>query len=254
MEFVQDPFFYAVAVPAILLTGISKGGFAAGLGILTVPLMSLAVSPLTAAGIMLPILVVMDMIGLWAYRGKWDRANMRVLIPAAVVGIGFGALTAGMFDEATIRFVVGMVAIVFALNYWLGKFRRIAQSDRPPNRYTGYFWGAVSGFTSFVSHAGGPPVQVYLLPQQLDKTKLVATMVVFFAVVNFVKLAPYAWLGMLHLGNLQAALTLAPLAPVGMGLGIWLNKRISPVAFYQLCYTLTFVVGMKLVYDALAAV
>jgi len=112
------------------------------------------------------------------------------------------------------------------------------------------FWGAVSGFTSTLAHAGGPPFAIWMLPQKLDKTVLVATSVVFFLVVNYVKLVPYAWLGQLNRMNLAASLLFAPLAPLGIWLGVWLHRRVSERAFYQVSYALLFATGIKLIADA----
>jgi uncharacterized membrane protein YfcA len=244
---IVDPLFYLMAVPAVLLAGISKGGFGGGLGILAVPLMSLAVAPPQAAAVMLPILCVMDLMGVWAYRGKWDRANMVILVPAAVLGIALGALTYRYMDATLVRYLIGFLAVGFTLDYWL---RPADASARGPSLSRGGFWGAVSGFTSFVAHAGGPPLGVYLLPQRLHRTRFVGTAAVFFIVVNYVKLVPYAWLGQLNLGNLSTSLVLAPLAPLGMGLGLWLHSRVSEVWFYRVCYTLLFGAGIKLLLDA----
>lgn len=244
---VSDPLFYLAAIPAVLVTGVAKGGFGAGLGILAVPLMALTVSPLQAAAVMLPILCLMDLFSLWAYRGRFDGRSLRLLLPAALAGIGIGWLTAGLVDDRMIRLIVGAVAVVFAVDHWLG--RRAAAEPKAPNAAKGGFWAAVSGFTSFIAHAGGPPLSVYLLPLKLDKTVFVGTTVVFFAVVNYVKLVPYTWLGQFSAANLATSLVLAPLAPLGIWLGLWLHRRTSPDWFYRLSYLMIFVVGLKLAWD-----
>jgi len=250
---IADPWFYCLAVAALLFTGVSKGGLGAGAGILSVPLMSLAIPPTQAAGIMLPVLCVMDLIGLWSYRGAQDGSKLAVLLPGALVGIGLGTLTFGWLSEAGIRLVIGGIAVVFVARHWLAVLRRDHVLGRaPPGPRAGLFWSAVSGYTSFVAHAGGPPLSVYLLPQKLDKTIFVATTVVFFAAVNFAKLGPYAWLGQLQPGNLATSLALLPLAPLGMGLGFWLHRRIDPVLFFRICHGLLLVTGVKLVWDGLA--
>ncbi len=244
---ITDPLFYAVAVPALLVTGISKGGFGAGLGIVAVPAMALVVPPLTAAGIMLPILCLMDIFGLWAYRRTWDRENMRIMAPAAIAGIALGTALAGLLTADHVRLVIGVIAVSFTLDHWLG--RRAMGAPKPRSRLKGWLWAAMSGFTSFIGHAGGPPISVYLLPQRLDKTVLVGTTVVFFALLNYVKLLPYGWLGLLDTTNLATAGLLSPVAPAGIWLGVWLHHRVSPANFYRLCYLFVFLVGLKLVYD-----
>jgi uncharacterized protein len=248
--------FYPVAVLAILLTGISKGGFAAGAGGLSVPLMSLVVAPPVAAGIMLPILCAMDLFGVHAYRGRWSTKHLAALVPGALVGIVLGGLAFGTLPVDAIRLVLGLIAIVFSLNQvfgftpWIAS--KLAAERLPPGRVAGTFWGALSGFTSTLAHAGGPPFAIWMLPQKLDKTTLVATSAVFFLVVNYVKLVPYGMLGQLNTSNLTASLLFAPLAPLGIWLGVWLHNRISERSFYAVSYALLFATGVKLVWDAVA--
>lgn len=244
--------FYPVAVIAILLTGISKGGFGVGAGGLAVPLMSIFIAPPEAAGIMLPILCAMDLFGLHAYRGRWSWPHLRVMLPGALIGIVVGALAFGALPVNAVRLLLGLIAVTFALNKWYALTERFAARAAKPGRVAGVFWGAASGFTSTLAHAGGPPFAVYMLPQRIDKTLLAGTSVVFFFVVNYVKLVPYAWLGQLNTGNLATALMFAPLAPLGIWLGVWMHRRISERAFYQVSYALLFATGVKLIWDALA--
>jgi hypothetical protein len=213
--------------------------------------MALTVPPLQAAAIMLPILCLMDLVGLWSYRRHWDGRSMVLLLPGAMAGIAIGALTAGIIGPDEIRLAVGLIAVVFAIDYWSGR-----QKGREPATHNwpkGAGWGMVSGFTSFLAHAGGPPLAVYLLPLRLDKTIFVGTTVVYFAVVNYVKIVPYAWLGQFSAENLATALVLSPLAPMGVLAGIWLHKRVDPVNFYRISYLLVFIIGAKLVWDGAAA-
>lgn len=245
---VAEPLFYLVAVPAVLLAGISKGGFGGGLGILAVPLMALFVSPVQAAAIMLPILCLMDIFGLGAYRNLWDRANIAIMLPGALVGILIGTLSFRYLDENLMRLLIGALAIGFTLHHFL---LRGAQGPARARRLVGGLAGALAGFTSFVAHAGGPPVQFFLLPQRLDKTIYVGTTVVFFFVVNYVKLLPYGWLGQLSADNLTTSLVLAPLAPLGIWLGVRLHRPVGHALFYRICYGMLFVTGLKLLWDGL---
>ena len=247
---ITDPLFYAVAVPAVLVAGISKGGFGGGLAMLAVPAMSLFVPAPTAAAIALPILCLMDLFSIWAYRKHWDAHNMRILIPAALIGIGFGAFTFHWFNEDALRVMIGAIAVAFTMNHWM---RRNNTAPRPADVPRGLFWGSLAGFTSFVAHAGGPPANAYLLPQQMDKTKFVGTMVVWFTFINYTKLIPYWWLGQFPLSNLEMSAILFPLAPIGVGIGIWLHRRVSPVLFYRICYIFLFVTGLKLCFDGAKA-
>jgi uncharacterized membrane protein YfcA len=233
-------------VPAVLITGISKSGFGGGLGVLAVPLMSLYVSPLQAAAIMLPILCVMDVINVWLYRKTWDRQNIRILLPASIVGVAIGALTFRYLSDAHIRIIVGVIAVAFSILFFL---KRNSGKRRGPDVLRGSFWGLIAGFVSFGVHAGAPPTNVYLLPQRLDKTVFVGTLVVLFAVVNYVKLIPYAMLGQLNVSNMTTALVLAPLIPIGTWLGVKLHHLIPERPFYLVCYCLLTVMGSKLLYD-----
>ena len=245
---IDNPWFYALAIPGVLITGISKGGFGGGLGVLAVPMMALVIDPVLAAAIMLPILCVMDVIGAVAYRKSIDWLNLRILVPAAVIGIALGTASFRYLDASAIRLMVGTLAVGFAADHWL---RRRARSGEPQQRSAlkGGFWGSVAGFTSFLAHSGGPPASVYLLPQRLDRTLFVGTTVYFFIIVNYVKLIPYAWLGQLSATNLTVTAVLLPLAPVGMLLGIWLHKHVSDTLFYRICYVLLAATGVKLLWD-----
>lgn len=243
---ITDPLFYAAAIPAILLTGISKGGFGGALGGVAVPLMALAISPLQAAAVMLPILCLMDLVGLRAYYRKWDSDNLKIMLPGALIGIAIGALTFGMLSESTIRLLIGGLAIAFPINSWLGLAAKQQAAGRSVAK--GTFWCGLSGLTSFIAHAGGPPVMVYMLPQQMDKVRYVATISVFFTFVNAVKLVPYAWLGQFTPDNLATSLVLAPLVPLGVWFGMWLQDKANTVWFYRISQAGLLLTGIQLVY------
>lgn len=248
---ITDPLFYAVAIPAIILVGLAKGGFAGPLAMMGVPLMSLVISPLQAAGILLPLLIAMDMFALWAYRGVYHLPNLIILLPAALTGIFIGWLTAAYVSDAHVRLIVGIVACLFTLDYWIGW--RGARAPGP-SKFKGGFWGMIAGFTSFVSHAGGPPVQMYLLPQKLEPRLYVGTNVIFFACVNWLKVLPYVALGQLGFDNLATSAVLAPLAPVSILTGVWLVKILNAETFYRLVYAMIFVISLKLIWDGGRAV
>ena len=248
-----DPWFYAVAVPAVLIFGISKSGFGGALGGLSVPLVALVIAPAQAAAILLPIICLMDLLTLWAYRGKWVRAELRVLVPSALIGIAVGTLLFGYVSATILRLLLGTTALLFAVHYWmhLRASARTATRDLP--QPAGVVASAVAGFTSFIAHAGGPPLSMYLLRRSLDKTQFVATTAAFFAAINYVKLVPYAWLGQLDLGNLKTSLVLAPLAPLGIAMGIWLHKKIPDRQFFRIACLLLFAISLKLISDGIRA-
>lgn len=240
-----------MAVPAVILFGVSKGGFAGGLGVAAVPMMALVISPVQAAAIMLPVLCVMDLVALWKFRGRWVWSELALLIPAALLGIGVGTLLFSQMSPAIIRLLLGTIAITFTLHHWFQRLlaKRYAQNHFGP--VLGILAAATSGFTSFVAHAGGPPLGMYLLRRGLDKTAFVATTAVFFTVVNYLKLIPYAWLGQLDSGNLKTSFVLMFLAPPSILVGYWLHTRISELFFFRFVYASLLIVGVKLVWDGI---
>jgi uncharacterized membrane protein YfcA len=244
---ITDPIFYAAAIPALLITGISKAGFGSGLSLIAVPLIALTVPASQAAAIMLPILCAMDLAALWAYRGQWSRPNMRVMVPGGVAGVILGALTFRYVSDAGLKLLLGIVAIGFLAQRWL------SASSRPkatvPSAGQGYFWSAMAGYTSTLAHAGGPPISIYLLPQLMDKALLVGTTVVFFTIINYLKVIPYTLLGLFDSQNLATSASLAPLGLLGIYCGVWLREIIPEVLFYRICYAFLFVTGAKLLYD-----
>jgi len=249
-DLLADPWFYAVSVPAVALVGLSKGGFGGAMALIGVPLMALAMSPVRAAAIMLPILIVMDIVSLWTWRGQRDAATLRNMLPGALAGIGAGWLLAAVVTVAQVRLIVGVVALLFVLRWAFLQVRRRAPVRRQ-SAAAGNFWGGVSGFTSFVAHAGGPPYQVYALGLGLPPGTFVGTSVVFFAAVNAVKLVPYFALGQFDAANLTASLVLLPVAPVATLAGAYLVRPMKPDVFYPLMYCLMLVVALKLIHDGL---
>lgn len=243
---ITDPLFYALAVPAVIFVGLAKGGFVGALAVLGVPLMALVISPVQAAGILLPILIAMDVFALWAYRGVYHFAHLKILVPSAILGIAVGWATAAFVSPAHVKIIVGVVALLFTLDYWIG-WR--GEHQPAPSIAKGGFWGTIAGFTSFVSHAGGPPLHMYLLPQRLEPRVFVGTGVVFFAVVNWIKVIPYAALGQLDTVNLTTSLVLAPLAPLSIFTGAYLVKILKAETFYRLAYLAIFVIALKLIWD-----
>ena len=244
---ITEPWFYLAAAVAVLIVGIAKGGLGGGIGVVAVPLMAMFVSPVQAAAIMLPVLMVMDALAVRAYWQLWDWHNLGVLLPAALVGTGLGFLTFGYLSADGLRALVGVVALLYSVHYFV---RRAPAGGRPPHTVAGLFWGATAGFTSFSIHAGGPPLQAYLLPQRLHRTTFQATSVLFFFVVNWSKVAPYAWLGQLSADNLFTSLVLLPLAPLGISIGRYLHDRVNDVVFFGVVHVALFVIGVKLLCDA----
>jgi hypothetical protein len=245
----HDPWFWAAAIPAVIMIGLSKGGLGP-LGGLAVPILSLAISPVTAAGLTLPIFVMSDVVAVISYRKSFDWPVLAVMLPAALVGVGIGWLTAARISDDAVRLIVGAVSVVFALNYW---FRGRLRSDPArPSTPKGLFWGAMSGFTSFVSHNGGAPFQMYVLPLGFTPMVYVGTSTIFFASVNGAKLVPYFFLGQFKSANLVAAALLAPLSVACALVAVQLVKVIDQRLFYRLIYVLMFAIGVLLIGQAAA--
>ena len=243
---ITDPIFYVLAVIAVLIVGIAKSGFGGGLGVLAVPLMALVIPPFQAAAILLPVLCLMDVFNIWHYRNMWHKKNIQILLPAGLIGVLIGTFTFRFLTDAHIRILIGFIAVLFVVSFF---FKPTAGKQAQPNRLSGSFWGLIAGFVSFGVHAGGPPANVYLLPQRLEKSIFVGTMVVLFTTLNFVKLVPYALLDQINLSNISTSLVLAPLAPLGVWLGLRLHKIVDERWFYPICYGLLFITGLKLLYD-----
>lgn len=243
---IENPVFWLCCAFAVLIMGISKGGIG-GLSVFAVPVMALTMPPVQAAGIMLPILIVMDGFTLAAYRKQWNKKIILHTLPYAILGIGAGGLLASYVTDDFVRICIGVVALSFVA---YAVFTPKSDSNFiHENKVVGAVSGAMAGFTSFLAHAGGPPFKIYALPQGLEPRIFAGTSAVFFAVVNAVKLIPYATLGQLGMANLSTSLILIPLAPIGVWIGVWLVKRIHTVIFYRIMYSLLFIVGVKLLWD-----
>lgn len=246
---ITDPHFYLIAIPVVLLSGISKTGIPGLFGGMAVPLLSLVISPLQAAAIMLPILCFIDLFGLRSFRGVYDRPNMPILLTGLAIGVVIGILIFGMVRQDVLRLVIGSIAIVFALNNIFGWAK-----NRPATRTSwprGVFWSSLSGITSFLAHAGSAPVMAYLLPLRLDKRIYVGTTVWFFFASNYAKIVPYYFLGQLDSSNFVTALVLLPLVPVGVWLGVRVQGKLNDQVFYQISYWALLGIGVKLFYDGM---
>jgi len=245
-----DPLFYVLAVPAVLVMGISKAGFGGGVGSLAVPVMALAVPVPQAAAITLPLLCIMDLISVWAYRKTWDPGNLRIIMPGIIVGTLLGWASFRYFDEHMIRALIGGIGVGFAIVNLMPFMARLPAAGRSVVK--GGFWSAVAGFTSFIAHAGGPPLAVYMLPQRLHKSLFVGTVVIAFTLANYAKVLPYFLLGQFSTQNLWSSVLLAPLAPIGILIGLWLHKRVPPEGFYRWCNILLLLTGSKLIVDGVS--
>lgn len=232
---------------AALLVGLSKGGLPA-IGMLAVPVLSLVMSPVKAAVLLLPIYVISDVMGVWLYRRDYSAANLRILIPAGIFGVFVGWLTASLVSDIAITFMIGAMGVAFCLNVWL---RKPANAPaQPAHTAEGLFWGTLAGFSSFISHAGAPPFQVYMLPQKLPRAEFAGTATIVFAVINVAKILPYQNLRPYSAETLWSAAVLIPFALVGAVSGVYLTRRLADFWFYRIVQISLFGVSLKLIIDA----
>ena len=247
-----DPLFYLVAIPAVLIAAVSKGGFGSGAAFVSAPMLALVIEPRQAVGLMLPLLMVMDLTSLRTYWRKWDWALSRRLMLGGVLGVVVGTLLFSAVSPDGVRLLVGSIAIGFVVFQVARERGWLRLAERPVSALWGYVWGTVAGFTSFVSHAGGPPAAMYLLRARPDKTTYQASTVVVFWWINLIKFPPYLVLGMFTSESAWANVILAPVAISGVLLGVWAHRLIDQRLFFGLTYALLLVTGAKLVWDALA--
>ncbi|HQU68250.1 MAG TPA: sulfite exporter TauE/SafE family protein [Albidovulum sp.] len=239
--------FWSLAVVAAALVGMSKGGLPV-VGMLAVPVLALVMHPVAAAGLLLPVYVVSDMFGLYAYRHAFDRRVLAILAPAATLGVALGWATAAFVPERLVTGLIGLIGASFALRLLLRR-----GPEAPAKRAEvgpGIFWGTLTGFTSFVSHAGAPPYQVYVLPLKLDKAVFAGTSTVLFAYVNAIKLIPYWALGTLTFRDLKIAAALMVPASLAVFLGVWLVRVLPEKLFFQLVTWALLAVSLRLLWEA----
>ncbi|MEQ8601243.1 MAG: sulfite exporter TauE/SafE family protein [Devosia sp.] len=242
-----DPVFVTIAVIAVLVVGLSKAGLLGGLGVVGVPLLTLVMAPREAAGMMLPVLLCMDAVAIWMYRKECDWSLIRIMLPGAAVGTLLGWALWAVVSDAAVLLMVGVVTLLFVLDAILPLRKKL--EGLPPSKPWGVFWGSVAGFTSFISHTGGPPFQIYTLPRRLPPAVYAGTTAFFFAIVNTAKLVPYYFLGQLNAQNLTLSAALAPVGLVGVFIGVYLVRRIDAKLFYRIAYWLVFLLALKLVWD-----
>jgi uncharacterized protein len=240
--------FWICAVVASFLVGASKGGLQ-GVGVLGVPVLALSTSPVVAAGILLPILVISDWYGLWMFRKNYDVRNIKIMVAAGCIGILIGWATASITSDDLVKFIVGVIGLSYFVDALLKRNRIIAA--KPADLPRGFFWGTIAGFTSFVAHAGGPPYQMYVLPQKLDKMTYAGTAIIVFAIINMLKLPPYWMLGQINLTSLEVGAALSPIALIGALAGFHLTKRLPEKTFFKFVEVALFLLSLNLIYEGL---
>ena len=244
----QNPVLFAMLGLAAFLIGLSKGGLPA-VAMLSVPIMSLTMSPLKAAALLLPIYILSDMVSVWLYRKEFSMENVKTLIPAGILGVLIGWATAAIVSDRMVSLLIGVMGITFCLYTWTKK--KSTLPPKAPNLPKGLFWGTLAGFTSFVSHAGAPPFQVYILPQQLPKMVFAGTGTIVFTVINLAKVIPYSTLYPYTTSTLKVAACLLPIAVVGTVVGKFLIERLSEKWFFLAVQIALFLISIRLITSAL---
>jgi uncharacterized protein len=247
---VTDPYFYMLALPAVVALGLSKGGFA-GVGQMATPMVALVMPPLEAAAILLPIMLAQDAAAVWVYRKDWDRRILTIMLPGALIGIGAAWALAAHISDAAVRVFIGVTTIAFVLYNWVGP-TRLAREVGSPNVAAGMFWGSLAGFTSTLCQAGGPPYQMYVLARKLPKMTFVGTTAFFFATLNALKVIPYFALGQFSTKGLGTSLVLLPLAMATNMLGFWVVRVTPQELFYKITMALMFAISIELVRSGMA--
>ena len=245
---ITDFTFYLAAVPAVLLLGLAKGGFS-GLGMVALPMMALVVPPLQGAAIILPILMAQDVVSLVAFRKTWNREVIIRFMPGALVGLCAGAGLAVYVSDAMVELIVGCLACVFVASYWLKKAPDETAPPEMASTARGLFWGVISGFTSFIANTGGVPFQAYAVPLRMKPAFFAGTSTVLFFVLNWIKFLMFIGMGQVSADNLATSAAMLPLAVAATFLGVWLVRRVPAKRFYTIVTGLTFVLGIKLIYD-----
>lgn len=246
----SDPAYLACAVIAVVVIGLAKGGLS-GLGALGTPILALAIAPVEAAAILLPIIVVQDAVSVWVFRHCWNRRIVAITIPFAAIGIALGWLFAAQLPAVAIKGILGAISLLFGLwRLWLERGGRTTAPWNMPD-WIGALLCIATGFTSQIAHAGGPPFQMWVGPKKLPHLEFVGTTAIAFAAMNWMKVPAYWALGEFTSDNLMASAMLMPVAVVSTFAGVWLVRRMHGKAFYLIVYALMVLLGLKLLYDAL---
>jgi uncharacterized membrane protein YfcA len=245
------PVFFAFAIPAVIFAGVSKGGFGSGAAFAGASILALIIEPGQALALMLPLLMLMDVAALRPYWRRWNSTDAAVLILGGIPGVALGAWLFAGLDADAMRLLIGALSVAFVIWQMRAHLGLALQGSRIMGRWAGACAGALAGFTSFVSHAGGPPVAVYLLSRKPTKTEYQATTVLVFWVINLAKAIPYAGLGLFSAETLTLDLVLAPFALIGTWLGVRLHHSIPDRLFFAVAYVLLTVTGIKLIWDGL---
>ncbi len=245
----SDLLYWFAGALAVLFLGLSKAGFGGGLGMLTTPLCALAFGGKDAVGIILPLLCAGDVFSLYHYWGRWERKNLRFLLPGAVVGVLLGVQLVGQLSARQMNIAIGLIAVVFVLFQFLKEVVFRAEGAFAPNHAIGIPCGLAAGVTSTIAHGAGPVITVFLVPQRLSKEIFVGTNVLIFTWINAIKLPFFLVNDVINRHTMQITLALMFLVPIGVWLGVWLNRKVSETIFLKLIYVFTLLTGLQLIFN-----
>lgn len=243
--------FWIAACAAAFSVGLGKGGVPV-VTALGVPLMSLSISPVLAAGLLLPVYIVADMFGLYAYRKFYNLRVLKILMVSMPIGVYIGYMTSAQVSDAMVLIVIGLIGAIFALSMILRK--PVVRKPQEAKWGRGLFWGTITGFTSFVSHSGGTPFQVFVLPLGLDKITFAGTATIAFAYINLIKLIPYYALGQLSVANLKTAFVLLIPAIIGVFVGVRLVRVMPEKLFFKIIVWALLLLSIRLIWSGTASV
>lgn len=249
---IYDPVFWLAAFFAVALVGLAKGGFS-GLGALATPILAQVISPVAAAAILLPILIVQDAVSVWSFRGSWDKWIVGWMLPGALAGVALGWAMATILPANAVMAALGAITLGFGLwRLWIERGGRVVAASNSPG-WVGTLFGVATGFTSQIAHAGGPPFQMWVTPRRLPHLRYVGTNSVLFAIINWSKVPAYAALGEFSTRNLTISALLMPLAVASTFAGVWIVRRIDPARFYVIIYLLMVLLGARLLWESAGA-
>jgi uncharacterized protein len=248
-----NPLFWLIGGVTIFAIAVSKGAFGGGVASIGVPMLSLITDPIGAAIIVAPLVSLMDMFTLRTFGPtSWSKPDLKVLLPGLLIGLGIGWLVFEQVDPRLVALLIGAISVAFALHWFWRRARKVVPVAKPVSAPLGVIAGTASGFTTFVAHAGGPPVAMYLIRRHLDKTLFVGTTTAFFTIGNIIKLGPYSLLLAARPDSAAAALLLAGVVPFGVWLGLRLHRHLSYDAIMLITNIVLIIGGGRLIWQALA--
>ena len=242
-----DISYYLIVSFSILLFAISKSGFSGGgLALISVTLLSITYGPLTAIAILMPMLIVCDVIALFLNRNHFEYKILWSIAPYSLLGVIIGTILFKFINLSMISIFIGSISLLYVLlNYLIADNRNL---KKIPFYGSKSFWGALAGFTSFVLHSGGLPLNIYFMAIYNKKVQFVAGVVFSIALINLFKLIPYFYLEILNFEKLYSYLIFSPIAVIGVILGHWMNSKLSDNSFFTIINIFVVIGSLRLIY------